>query len=111
LAFGSGRLATGPEVAAPEQAEGDGSAALTPARPEGGRGGSRALADAEVAGVDWRPFGEDPHVQLSAVARHRSSDRVHDARPGGRDGREDRRADGRAAPRGYRGAAGGRWRL
>ena len=45
------------------------------------RAGGRALADAQDAGRHRRPLGEDPHVQLSAEPRHRSSHRLHDARP------------------------------
>ena len=39
---------------------------------------ARALAHAQDAGGHRRSLGQDPHVQLSAESRHRSSHRLHD---------------------------------
>ena len=53
---------------------------------DGGRG-----RESQVAGRLRRSQREDPHVQLSAGSRHRSSDRSDEAQPAGDHGRADRR--------------------
>ena len=79
------RQPAGPEIAAPEQDQGDGSAARAAARPDDRGAGGGPLARSARHGGHRRPLGQDPHLQLSPEPGDRPPDQPLGAQPRRRD--------------------------